>query len=653
MNNGPTNGSSSYKMKTDHFNADFSIFDMWKSFPFDIFSNLSYHTISSKCQDAYQRHLDGVRRNDFKSLKLFDATAKPSSGLLSGNLNQYGNFDQCLTVPSAQYCLALIDLEPLWKSTALAKYATLVHSYYSIKETFKDPIHRVPGFTYARWGFCIPRHCTFKDLSRAIYAKLGVRADIRTKLCQISGEVKTLFLGDYLARAYFFIIMAFVVVSSALYGRTHCNGLWTSFAIQKNFKQLFQLSVNDKEYKSVHGVRFFSALALLMAHKTMASLYNPYINKTQMAEGHAMKWSVIGRNAIIYTDCFLLISGLLNANALFSELEKTKGINFKEKLVNRLFRIVPGLLTVILFCTYLLPYMGAGPLWPMVITHHSDLCKQHMWRNLLFVHNYFGFKNMCLTHTHQLGIDMQLFLVTPIFVLLLWRSKAKGLYLMAFFALVSTALRFINTYYYNLSHVVHFGIPISRMFDTADYSYILPTHRASIYLMGVFLAWILKYQSCHHVLLKNKLVTPIWALAYILGFTTWFAPMKMCIGNYEYNNLEAALYGAIYPFTWGGAVAWVIYAVENGFGSWFTAVLTWKYFRIFTKIAYGVYLVQFPVFFYNVGVTRYVGEFNHFMMLPPMETISILFFAILLTLFVEMPFQNVYKCIKLGLVNVK
>lgn len=53
----------------------------------------------------------------------------------------------------------------------------------------------------------------------------------------------------------------------------------------------------------------------------------------------------------------------------------------------------------------------------------------------------------------------------------------------------------------------------------------------------------------------------------MIGFTTWFAPITMSVKGYEYNNLEAALYGAIYPFTWGSAVAWVIYTTENGFGS--------------------------------------------------------------------------------------
>lgn len=57
---------------------------------------------------------------------MWDATAKPSSGLLSGNTNQLGDYDSCLGVQFAslgalqgKYCLADIDLE----ASATARYS--------------------------------------------------------------------------------------------------------------------------------------------------------------------------------------------------------------------------------------------------------------------------------------------------------------------------------------------------------------------------------------------------------------------------------------------------------------------------------------------------------------------------------------------------
>lgn len=116
-------------------------------------------------------------------------------------------------------------------------------------------------------------------------------------------------------------------------------------------------SVKDSkdEYKTVHGVRALGALALVISHKTMALFYNPYVNRSTMSEVRifirilnffitillqnlGMKWSVIGRTAIIYTDGFMLISGFLTANALLKELDKGRTMKIGDKILSRIFR---------------------------------------------------------------------------------------------------------------------------------------------------------------------------------------------------------------------------------------------------------------------------------------------------------------------------
>lgn len=62
---------------------------------------------------------------------------------------------------------------------------------------------------------------------------------------------------------------------------------------------------------------------------------------------------------------------------------------------------------------------------------------------------------------------------------------------------------------------------------------------------------------------------------------------------------------------------------------------------LWTKISYTVYLTQFPVFFYNVGVTRTAQEFSLFTNMMNLQEYSwILGLSVLLTVLIEMPFQN-------------
>ncbi|KAF7284754.1 hypothetical protein GWI33_021623 [Rhynchophorus ferrugineus] len=320
------------------------IYKQWLTFPLTIFDNV--RNISRTCQESYEEYLSGFYENDLLSMKMYDASAKVPSGILRGNVNQYGDMDECLEVPKAWYCLVDIDLRIFWKGS-FAKYEYLVQSFYSIRDTFYDPGHRVPGFTFVKWGLCVPRNCTPNDIMMAVKQKLKVDSNIRDGLCQDTFKNHQCHSFGCLATLKLFILILFLVSTSTCFYQfkpsittdNKIMQLYFGFALQKNCKALITIDSNGTGIKCVHGIRALSALALLMSHKTMALLYNPYINRNYLAQTQAMAWSIIGRNAILYTDCFLLISGLLNAITVFNEMDRNKGtINFKRRLISRLFR---------------------------------------------------------------------------------------------------------------------------------------------------------------------------------------------------------------------------------------------------------------------------------------------------------------------------
>ena len=57
-----------------------------------------------------------------------------------------------------------------------------------------------------------------------------------------------------------------------------------AFSLHKNVSALFSLSRSPDDIESVHGIRAFSALLVVVSHKTMAFVFNPYLNRTTMAE---------------------------------------------------------------------------------------------------------------------------------------------------------------------------------------------------------------------------------------------------------------------------------------------------------------------------------------------------------------------------------
>lgn len=71
-----------------------------------------------------------------------DASAKFSSGLLSGNVNRYGDFDECLDVENGQfqgqYCLAYIQPTVTSDYKYLNYLRTLALSFEAYKSKLDD-----------------------------------------------------------------------------------------------------------------------------------------------------------------------------------------------------------------------------------------------------------------------------------------------------------------------------------------------------------------------------------------------------------------------------------------------------------------------------------------------------------------------------------
>lgn len=76
--------------------------------------------------------------------KVYDASAKLPSGLLNGNINQFGDFDECLNVHNPQdgligrYCLAYIQISVPKKFKRIDRIRKLVQSHDAFVSEFND-----------------------------------------------------------------------------------------------------------------------------------------------------------------------------------------------------------------------------------------------------------------------------------------------------------------------------------------------------------------------------------------------------------------------------------------------------------------------------------------------------------------------------------
>lgn len=76
---------------------------------------------------------------------MYDSSAKIPSGILSGNVNQFGDFDQCLNVNEqelgikGQYCLAFIEMTLPSNTNEKLKYIfDMMHSHSAFRSRLED-----------------------------------------------------------------------------------------------------------------------------------------------------------------------------------------------------------------------------------------------------------------------------------------------------------------------------------------------------------------------------------------------------------------------------------------------------------------------------------------------------------------------------------
>ena len=187
--------------------------------------------------------------------------------------------------------------------------------------------------------------------------------------------------------------------------------------------------------------------------------FNPVPNRTTDLIGDSLSaWTVIVRGSYLYTDTFIMLSGMLVTYSFVGRLQRGQSINTLKEIAARYFRVVPPMAALMLFGTFILPLLGDGPQWPMLINEQSELCKKTWWRNFFMIHNWFGFENICMTHTHHIGTDFQLFLVTPFLVTFLYKYPKKASITIFTLALISTIARYYITYTRDLTVYVLFGL---------------------------------------------------------------------------------------------------------------------------------------------------------------------------------------------------
>ncbi|XP_062140090.1 nose resistant to fluoxetine protein 6-like isoform X2 [Drosophila sulfurigaster albostrigata] len=531
--------------------------------------------------------MNGISSASMWSIKMIDAWGSKPAGILSLNIIDLGNYEQCININQliatnhaikGKYCMAEI---PFGKMLGIE--SNVIRSV-SLKI-----------------GVCFPSSCSSSNmdtlLNRAIQSLLNVThsgALINSDTCQTAD--REAFPGLTIFTIVLLSVFGALALLATLYDYFICQDqsqlpvLIKIFSIRASSRALFR-TTNPKSNPNVidclHGMRCMSLLWVVFGHEYMFGLVQPNINQWSIYHWLQQPFQNMIVHAAFSVDTFFFLSGLLVIMIALRSMDKTKGkLSVPLMYLHRYLRLAPLVGVAILVYMQLLPLLVSGPLSNNGVDDFEK-CERTWFWSLLFVQNY-ATTEICLGHTWYLGVDMQLYLLSPIFLFALykWGKKAAiGIVILMILLLV---------WMFTLMMVKEYSVYFRNGFGPADSNRWLyhSTHlHATPWLVGAVFGYFLHVNRGKSFKLTPLMVWAGWLLSLAIIFACEFSLVGYDkFGGPKLTMLGDALYYTLTRLGWPLALCWVVFACMQGYGGMANSFLSCPLWQPLSKLSYSVYI---------------------------------------------------------------
>ncbi|XP_055682064.1 nose resistant to fluoxetine protein 6-like isoform X1 [Lutzomyia longipalpis] len=607
-----------------------------------------------KCRKDLNETLDALNRGDKWALKMLDASVKVPVGIYFGDVYQFGDFDECVTIESpadsdhrhiqAQYCLADVSIEG-----------------YRVPATSARNRSRVGVGAQVHWGICLPASCTVKDVEGFLATAVGHRVQVNEKFCHIERPLE--FSNSevlFICVLTMFVMIVIASTAHSIYQYCHndinkprlpplFSAILKSFSITENLIKLVKRGSDDLGLGCVNGIKTLAMTFIIAGHALAFIVGGPVQNPDFFLKQSQYMQNAFLLNSPLLVDTFLLLSGFLFARLLLVELEKRKGkVNFGFLYIFRYIRLTPAYMAVLFLYMVMLHKLGSGPLWDARIGLEQERCSSSWWINLLYLNNYLGNDKLCMFQSWYLAADTQLFILAPLLLYPLWRWRKVGIYLFAVSATVSVLIPFVVTYVNNLDPTfLAFADEIADLSENFYFiNYYIKTHmRATAYIFGLLTGFIVHYMQEKNLRISTKCHYFCWSIAVFFGAASMFSIVIFYNPNYEFTRIGNALYAGLHRMGWSFFTSWIVFVCVTGRAKPLHRFLASRIMAPFSRLTYCAYLTNGLVELYMATTIRTPKYLTVLNLLGDAFSHTILTFlaALILCLVFESPIHGIEK----------
>ncbi|XP_017055215.1 nose resistant to fluoxetine protein 6 [Drosophila ficusphila] len=546
------------------------------------------------------------------ALQMIDSWGSIPSGYLKGSNTDMGNYDECVELDRAITDSHSIRGKFCFLSLPVAKWLGFN------SELLKS--------TYIKTAVCFPSSCSASNfegfLKRVLQRVLGLSDpsalfSISEETCRTNESepldgltIFTLVLiGVFLATAVLCTLYDYFLCSN----QEKLPKLVRIFSARAISRDLFTLAENKDTPNVIHclnGMRCMSLIWVVFGHDFTSNLAAASTNEAYKITWMSQAFSSFILYAPFSVDTFFFISGLLLVAIGLRSLDKTKGsLNVPLMYLHRYLRLTPIVIVALLVYTKLLSLVADGPMYNISVFSDYSVCKSNWYWDLLYVQNY-ATDDICLPHTWYLAVDMQLYILSPILLVALYKWGKRGAAGIVLLILLSSASLFV-TIMINDYHVM---FKDGLMMPGVQKKIYNATHNhAAPWLIGALFGYFLHSIRGREIRLHVVLVWMGWLLSLAVMFTSMFAlyPYARFLGPSP-TILEGALYYTLTRIGWPLALCWVVFACLKGYGSLANSFLSSPLWQPISKLSYSAYIWHVFILEVNHRRVRSVSYFSNY-----------------------------------------
>ncbi|XP_076319637.1 nose resistant to fluoxetine protein 6-like [Tachypleus tridentatus] len=588
--------------------------------------------LSGPCYVSLLKTLFSIRKLKSWAIKMLDASGKISSGIAEGKGTNFGSYDECLNILVTNHRTNKVDFRG--KYCFLEFYSPFPTSSDQLDPRLKDSIlaelalsahlaSELPGLI----ALCVPSTCSHEDVETITSTAFQEILPVSVPFCDVKEEVIKLKDEQIGVLCLLGTILLLVVSGTTIdlwkqyqtdnnkidpkkkrFSQGKIFEVLKSFSLYTNGKQMLNTKVGSGNLGALHGFRFFTMAWVILAHTYMIPSMNTYSQLINFQYAVKDVSFMAVWNSFLQVDTFFFLTGV---TLVYTTMKKLKGTNGRLDLVryviHRYWRLTPPLMLVISLM-FLLPLLSSGPLWSRFVESEIQKCRNTWWANMFYFSNFLYPTNMCISPYWYLAADMQLYLISPVILITLYKWPRMGFVLITFGILASWVSIAVITVWKNFNPSVVLFDPKTNI-ETGGYIHIRPYTHLGPYCIGMATGYLLLKR-------RNIRLRPI--VVAIGWIVTTVSCSAVVFGAYDWHNgiTPNAVVGIIYAsihrtgFTLG--LAWITCACVYGYGGPVNALLSWKPFIVLGRLTYMTYLIHPLIIYIRVGTVRENQFFSHF-----------------------------------------